>query len=56
MDCEGLYWIDTGWACGGVVVKDDLIVDAAPIFKKFLKQPISNLLKWKAVKRWRLID
>lgn len=27
--------IDTGYACGGVVVREGKVVDAAPIFRKW---------------------
>lgn len=50
-----MYWIDTGWACGGVIVSDDIIIDCAPIFKKFLNQPIINLLSWSQVKDFKYI-
>lgn len=41
-----MYWIDVGFACGGVIVEDDIIIDGAPIFKQFFGQPIINLLMW----------
>jgi hypothetical protein len=51
-----MYWIKTGWACGGVIVKDDVIIDAAPIFKRFIGQPIINILNWKQVNQWKYIQ
>jgi len=48
-----MYWIDTGFACGGVFVKDGIITGGAPIFKRFFGQPIINLLSWKQVKQWK---
>lgn len=51
-----MYWIDTGWACGGVFVKDDIIIGGAPIFKRFFGQPIINLLNWDQVKNWKCIQ
>lgn len=53
---QKIYWIDTGFACAGVIVDDDIIVETAPIFRRFLKQPIINLLSWKAVKYWEVLD
>lgn len=50
-----LYWIDTGFACGGVIVNDGIITSGAPIFKKFFGQPVKNILSWRAVKRWELV-
>jgi len=47
-----MYWIDTGWACGGVIVQDGIIVETAPIFKTFIGQPVKNILNWRQVKQW----
>jgi len=47
------YWIDTGYACGGVIVKDEIIIGGAPIFNRFFGQSIHNLLGWKQTKDWR---
>ena len=47
-----LYWIDTGWACGGVIVNKNIIVETAPIFSKFMGQSINKLLNWKQVKSY----
>jgi len=51
-----MYWIDTGWACGGVIVKNDIIVHCAPIFKRFKGQPIVNLLNWSQIKQWKCVQ
>ena len=51
-----MYWIDTGWACGGVIVENDIIVSGAPIFKRFFGQPIDSLLTWPSVKQWKNIS
>lgn len=40
-----LYWIDTGWACGGIWVKDGFVVNGAPIFRKFNGQTLEKLMK-----------
>lgn len=53
---EIMYTIDTGFANAGVIVKDGIIIESAPIFKKFMGQPIDNLLRWKAVKSWHKHD
>lgn len=37
-----LYWIDTRLACGGVMVKNNVIVRGVPIFKKLIG---CNILK-----------
>lgn len=40
-----LYWIDTGWGCGGIIVAPNNIIipGGAPIFKKFIGQSIEKL-------------
>jgi len=45
MKPDGFYWIDTGYACGGITIRNGKIVseETAPIFR--------NLKYWP--KRWR---
>ena len=40
---EIMYQIDSGYACGAVITKDDIIVETAPIFKKLLGQNINDI-------------
>lgn len=40
---EDLYWIDSKWGCGGIFVKDGIIVGGAPVFKKFIGQSIQKI-------------
>lgn len=40
------YWIDVGFACGGVTVQDGIIVDIMPILWKFKGQSWDNLRYW----------
>lgn len=51
-----MYWIRTPWACGGVIVKDDIIIGGAPIFKRFFGQPIINLLNWSQVVEFKCME
>lgn len=38
------YWINTGWATGGVLVdKNGIIVDGAPIFRKLFGQKLADV-------------
>lgn len=42
------WLLDTGWACGYVEVEDgegDIIIDAAPIFRKFLGQSLADVVQ-----------
>lgn len=46
-DGETWYWVDMRFACGAVIVKGGIVIDCAPIFRKFLMgQP------WKPLRRW----
>jgi len=47
---EHLYLVDTGFACGGVVVRDNIVVEAAPIFKWMLGKNWSEASTWKRIK------
>lgn len=40
-----LYYIDTGFGCGGVWVEDGLIHKTAPIFNVFFRQTPAHLLR-----------
>ena len=40
-----LYWIDTRWACGGIITQFGIVIDGAPIFRKFIGQNIARLAK-----------
>ena len=46
-----LYWIDTKWACGGIWVKNKIVYEGAPIFKKFIGQSINRLKQIYQVKK-----
>lgn len=35
---DGVYLLDSGYACGGVTVRGGRIVEAAPIFRKLIGQ------------------
>jgi len=40
------YLLDTGWACGLIICRDKIIIDSAPIFRKFIGKNII-VLKYK---------
>jgi hypothetical protein len=44
-EVPGDYWIDTGWGCGGIVVRGGKVVDGAPIFRKLIGEPIAKLAR-----------
>ena len=40
---DGLYWFNTPWACGGVIVKNGRIVNACPIYRKMISWPATSM-------------
>lgn len=44
MILDGWYWADTGWACGGFCVCNGVIVEAPPIWRRWIGQPASALV------------
>lgn len=41
------YWVSCKWATGYVSVNDKMeILNTAPVWKRFIGQPINNLLRW----------
>lgn len=47
---QTMYQVDTGYACGGVVVENGIVTETAPIFK-WMKGK-----KWNDVKSWKKIQ
>jgi len=39
------HLLDTKWACGLIIVRDGIIVDGAPIFRKLFGQSIGKIYK-----------
>ena len=39
------YLLDTKWACGLIIVKDGIVIDGAPIFRKLFGQSLLKLQK-----------
>jgi hypothetical protein len=44
------YWISNKIMTFWCKTKDGIIVDSAPIVKKFIGQPLSNFIKWSNIK------
>lgn len=40
------YWLSSSRMTVGVKVENGIIVDAAPIVRKFVGQPVDNLKRW----------
>lgn len=50
MASDGLYQIDTGYACGGIEVLQNQIILTAPIFKWMVGKTIEDIKQWKKIK------
>jgi hypothetical protein len=37
------WWVDSGWACGGVGVRDGIIRAACPIFYRLIGQRLDTI-------------
>ena len=49
------YWVDTGFACGGVEVRNGKIVDAPPIFRSWIGRDWHNFI-WKYKPKVKVCD
>ena len=47
-----IIWIDTGYAYGGITVKDGVVTRAPPIFRWMVGREIKEVLKWRKIKSW----
>lgn len=49
------YWCSTPqWTCLVVIDAQKHIVDAAPLLRRFVGQPASNLRRWTQAKGWQM--
>jgi hypothetical protein len=45
-----MYWVDCEKFCGGIEIKNGIIINACPIAGKFVGQPLKNLSRWASQK------
>lgn len=45
-DTDRWYWLSSKSMTVGVTVKDGKITRAAPIVRRFIGQPLENLVRW----------
>lgn len=48
---DKLVYINLTFACGGVIIKDNFIVDSAPIFKGWRGRRLSELIHYYKYKK-----
>lgn len=46
-----LYQIDTGYACAGIILKNKICIEAAPIFRWMIGKNDIEISKWKKIKK-----
>ena len=49
------YYIDIHYACFGIVIKDNIIIDTAPIAKWMLGKTTTEVSKWLKSKNAKII-
>ena len=51
------YWINTDYACGGVICNNDIVIEAAPIFKWMINKSFSTITRQlKNILEYEVID
>lgn len=52
-----LISIDTGYACGGIIINGKgKVIQTCPIYKWMLDKPIKQVLKWHKIKQWHKVS
>ena len=49
------YWINVGYACGGIKVENDIVVETAPIYRWMKRNNWSDVKKWRKIKEIRVL-
>jgi hypothetical protein len=52
---EELYQVDVGYACFGVIVKDNIVVGVAPVGKWMLGKKFDEVDKWVNGKKGNIV-
>ncbi len=52
---EYLYVIDSGFAYGGIIIRNGKVVEAAPIFSQFLGHTTKSVKWMLSKKRWEIV-
>jgi len=50
-----LFQLDTGYACAGIVVEDNVCTEAAPIFRWMIGKQLEEIMAWKKLKHIRRV-
>jgi len=52
---ETLVQLDTGYACGGIIVRDNVCVEAAPIFGWMVGKRLDAILRWPKIREYVIV-
>ncbi len=52
---EYLYVLDSGFAYGGIIIRNGKVVEAAPIFRQFLGHTTGTVKRMLDKKRWKIV-
>lgn len=57
---DQLYYLDTKYGCGGVIVKNEKVVETCPLYKWMMGKPIgqvlNNLVRANALKKYEVMS
>lgn len=57
---EKIYYLDTKYGCGGVIVKKDKVTETCPLYKwmlgKTIGEVLNNLVRANALKKYEVIS
>jgi hypothetical protein len=57
---DKLYYLDTKYGCGGVIVKKDIVTETCPLYKWMMGKPIgevlNNLVRANALKKYEVLS
>lgn len=57
---DQLYYLDTKYGCGGVIVKNEKVVETCPLYKwmlgKSIGQVLNNLVRANALKKYEVMS
>jgi hypothetical protein len=57
---DKIYYLDTKYGCGGVIVKNDKVTETCPLYKwmmgKTIGEVLNNLVRANALKKYEVLS
>lgn len=53
---ERMFWIDVGYACFGIISRDGIIVDAAPIARWMVSKRLTEVKPWLLARKAKVVE